>query len=117
MHSGRQPHARRPRHDGEPPASASATASSVAEDVALLGGTALDQGFDPIERNEPRLRLGAPATRPSAPLITSGQRAIGKDRFLHRDLRQYFVKTLGFMKLVVACQKGMKVKVICSHQF
>jgi hypothetical protein len=47
MHSGRQPHARRPRHDGEPPASASATASSVAEDVALLGGTALDQGFRP----------------------------------------------------------------------
>ena len=51
----------------------------VAEDVALLGGTALDQGFDPIERDDPRLRLGASATRPSAPLITSGQRAIAEN--------------------------------------
>ena len=64
----------------------------VAEDVALLGGTALDQGFDPIERDDPRLRLGASATRPSAPLITSGQRAIAENRFLHHDLRQDLVK-------------------------
>jgi hypothetical protein len=94
MHSGRQPRARQPTQPVKD------TRSQPEGSTELVEGTALDQGFDPIERDDPRLPRRS-SDVPQRAADHFGEEGDCGTSIFASQFEAIFRKTLGFMMLVV----------------